>query len=46
MKALRILAMMAGITLLLATESESGMSNIIGLVIVAYEAYKLGILYK
>lgn len=47
MKKFISLAVMAvGVVLLLATETESGISNIVGLTMVGYELDKLGIFYK
>ena len=43
MKAVYICLLVVGIVLLLATESESGLSNIIGLAASALAGYKLGI---
>lgn len=43
MKAMYVCLLVVGLVLLLATESESGLSNIIGLVASALSCYKLGI---
>lgn len=45
-KALGLAVMAVGVILLLATESENGISNIVGLSLVWYEAEKFGIFYK
>lgn len=42
----RVAVLAVGVVLLLATESESGISNMIGLSMVGYELDKLGIFYK
>lgn len=42
----RVAVLAVGVVLLLATESESGISNIIGLSMVGYELDKLGLFYK
>lgn len=47
MKNIINMAIMAvGVILLLATESQSGISNMIGLSMVWYEAQRMGIFYK
>lgn len=45
-KAMRLAVMAVGVILLLATESENGISNIMGLSIVWYEAQKMGLFYE
>lgn len=45
-KAMNVAILAVGVILLLATESESGISNILGLGMVWYEAHKMGIFYK
>ena len=42
----RVAVFAVGVVLLLATESESGISNIIGLSMVGYVLDKLGLFYK
>ena len=42
----RVTVLAVGVVLLLATESESGISNIVGLSMVGYELDKLGLFYK
>ena len=37
---------MAGVILLFATESESGITNIIGLSVIAYQLDKMNLFYK
>ena len=39
MKVFHFIALMVGIVLLLATESENAITNIIGLLLVVYECY-------
>lgn len=43
MKAIYICLLVVGIILLLATESENGLSNIIGLAVSSLAGYKLGL---
>lgn len=45
-KVISIVVMAVGVVLLLATETESGISNIVGLSMVGYELDKLGVFYK
>lgn len=45
-KVISLAVMAVGVILLLATESENGISNIVGLTMVGYELDKLGIFYK
>lgn len=45
-KVISFAVMAVGVVLLLATESENGISNMIGLSMVGYELDKLGIFYK
>lgn len=45
-KVISIVVMAVGVVLLLATETESGISNIMGASMVWYELDKLGIFYK
>jgi hypothetical protein len=43
---IRVAVLAVGVVLLLATETESGISNIVGLSMVGYELDKLGLFYK
>lgn len=45
-KVISLAVMAVGVVLLLATESENGISNMIGLSIVWYEAQKMELFYK
>lgn len=46
MKRLWIAALLIGIVLLFATASQYGISNIVGLILFAVSAYKLGLFNK
>lgn len=43
---IRVAIMAVGVVLLLATETESGISNMVGLAMVGYELDKLGLFYE
>jgi hypothetical protein len=45
-KVISLAVMAVGVVLLLATESENGISNMIGLSMVWYEAQEMGLFYK